>query len=73
MPTNVSAAAGSPADFDHYGQVLDALNRGDYFVSNREVLLPKTEIKQESRDGSPFGRNSLDVPLQFAEVIWVMG
>lgn len=36
--------------FDHYGQVLEVLNRGDYFVSTGEVLLPKTEIRRGSGD-----------------------
>ena len=58
-------------DFDHYGQVLGALNRGDYFVSSGEVLLPKTEIKEGSREQIVVRAEvTWTFPLQFAEVVW---
>ena len=58
-------------DFDHYGQVLEALNRGDYFVSTGEVLLSKTEIKQDSRNEIAVRAEIVwTFPLQFAEVVW---
>jgi hypothetical protein len=58
-------------DFDHYGQVLEALNHSDYFVSTGEVLLPKTEIKQGSRNEIVVRAEvTWTLPLQFAEVVW---
>ena len=58
-------------DFDHYDQVLEALNRGDFFVSTGEVLIPKTEIKAASPD-QIVARAEVrwTFPLQFAEVVW---
>jgi len=35
-------------DWDHYGEVLEPLRRGDYFVSQGTVLLPTVKI---GRDG----------------------
>src|ERR1051326_6351302 len=35
-------------DFDHYGRLLDAVSRGDYFISMGEVLLPQVEISKTS-------------------------
>jgi hypothetical protein len=58
-------------DFDNYGRVIDALNRGDFFISTGEVTLPKVEIARD-----PAGRITARVeaqwtfPLQFAEVVW---
>jgi hypothetical protein len=58
-------------DFDNYGRVIDALNRGDFFISTGEALLPKAEITRDSA-----GRITARVeaqwtfPLQFAEVVW---
>ena len=58
-------------DFDHYGQVLEALNRGDYFVSTGEVLLAKTEIKQGSQEQIVVRTEiTWTFPLKFAEVVW---
>jgi len=58
-------------DFDHYGQVLEALSRGDYFVSTGEVLLARTEIKQGSGEQIVVRTDmTWTFPLKFAEVIW---
>ncbi len=58
-------------DFDHYGQVLEALSRGDYFVSTGEVLLAKTEIKQVSQEQIVVQTEiTWTFPLKFAEVVW---
>ena len=46
-------------DFDHYGQVLEALNRGDYFVSTGEVLLPKQRSNKGLEIKLSFGRKWL--------------
>ena len=60
--------------FDDYGQLLDAISRGDFFVSTGEVLLPEANI-------SPVGVDQIAVrahvrwtfPLKFAEVVWSDG
>ncbi len=47
-------------DFDHYGSLIDAVARGDDFVSTGEVLLPHHVISSQ-------GGNSLMVE---ARVSW---
>ena len=58
-------------EYDNYSQVLDALARGDYFMTTGEVLIPESHI-------TPAANDKLDVrmtaqytfPLRFAEVVW---
>jgi hypothetical protein len=60
--------------FDDYGQVLEALRQGRFFVSTGEVILPETTIDNKSND-------RIDVhlvakhtfPLAMGEVIWSDG
>ena len=57
-------------NFDHYEEILDAVSRGDDFVSTGEVLLTRSKI-------SPSG-DSLHIqidatstfPLRIAEIVW---
>src|SRR6185295_19251465 len=35
-------------DWDHYGDVLEPVRRGDYFVSQGTVLLPAVKITRNS-------------------------
>ena len=39
---------GELPDFDNYGRMLEAVSRGDYFISMGEVLLPEVEISKAS-------------------------
>lgn len=39
---------GALPDFDHYGRILEAVERGDYFISMGEVLLPQVDISKAS-------------------------
>jgi hypothetical protein len=43
---------GSLPDFDHYGGLMDAVSRGDYFISTGEVLLPQVEVSRASASRS---------------------
>ncbi len=62
--------ADSLPGFENYGQLLEPMRRGDFFVTTGEVLLPFWEISG--------GREQIDVqlgvrstfPLRFAEVVW---
>jgi hypothetical protein len=60
--------------FDDYGQVLDALRQGSFFVSTGEVLLPEAAIDAKTND-----RINVHVvakhnfPLAMGEVIWSDG
>ena len=56
--------------FDQYGRMLDALARGDYFVSSGEVLLPETSISAAGGDVLARARVRWTFPLAFAEIVW---
>ena len=57
---------GELPDFDHYGRMLEAVSRGDYFISMGQVLLPEVEISKASpsvdQGQSP---GSVDLPACF--------
>ncbi len=60
--------------FNDYGTLLDAVARGEYFVSTGEVLLPSIRIADQ--DGDNISVNA-DVqwtfPLEIAEIVWSDG
>ena len=35
-------------DFDHYGRLLDAVAKGEGFISTGEIVLPSVSIEQDS-------------------------
>ncbi|MBS1829725.1 MAG: hypothetical protein JST93_30780 [Acidobacteria bacterium] len=57
--------------YDNYGAVLDAMAKGDFFVSTGEVLMPEHSIK-ETKPGTLHVTADLayTLPLQFAELVW---
>ena len=62
---------GDLPDFDHYGRMLDAVSRGDYFISMGEVLLPEIEIaKTPSTMITATARVKWTFPLAFGEIVW---
>ena len=62
---------GELPDFDHYGHMLDAVRRGDYFISMGEVLLPEVEISNASPSVIKVkARIQWTFPLAFAEIVW---
>ncbi|MFL6450505.1 MAG: hypothetical protein ACJ746_22920 [Bryobacteraceae bacterium] len=57
--------------FDNYGELLDAVARGDYFVSTGEVLLPSIRVSPQGDDGiSMDAEVSWTFPLNMAELVW---
>jgi hypothetical protein len=57
--------------FDEYGQVLDALSKGEFFVSTGEVLLPQTSITAGPSDEIIVRATvQYTFPLRLAEVVW---
>jgi hypothetical protein len=56
--------------WDQYGQVLERIAAGDYFITTGEVLLPETDV--QVRDGSVSARARVrwTFPLKFAEIVW---
>ena len=57
--------------FDQYGQLLDALRRGQFFMTTGEVLLPEVSIA-EGPGGSIRVRSRIrhTFPLEMAEIVW---
>ena len=58
-------------NFDHYGQLLAAVTKGDGFVSTGEVLLPSTLISSSGGDALEVQAEVTSTfPLRLAEVVW---
>lgn len=70
MNINYVRAAALPT-YDTYGTLIQTMEKGDFFVSTGEVLLPEHAIR-ETQPGklrvTADLRNTL--PLQFAELVW---
>jgi len=57
--------------FDDYGKLLGALQRGDFFTTTGEVLLPDVRIAQEKGGGIAVqARIQHTFPLEMAEIVW---
>jgi hypothetical protein len=62
---------GELPNFDNYGRMLEAVSRGDYFISMGEVLLPEVEISKASPSSiAATARVQWTFPLAFAEIVW---
>ena len=61
-------------DFDHYGQLLDVMAKGDGFISTGEILLPRATIRA-GRGNSIHVETAVDYtfPLWLAEIVWGNG
>jgi hypothetical protein len=58
-------------DFDHYGRLLDALAKGDGFVSTGEILLPRAAIIGGRGDSIHVKTDiGYTFPLRLAEIVW---
>lgn len=53
-----------------YGPIIDTLNRGDYFVSTGEVLIPSHGMTGTGRNAVLNADVRWTFPLDFVEVIW---
>ena len=56
--------------FDHYGELLDAIAKGDYFISTGEVVLPAVEWKPDGHRLKVHVSASYTFPLNMAEIVW---
>ena len=70
MNINYVRAAALPT-YDRYGELLDTMRKGDFFISTGEVLMPDHSIR-ETQAGKLRASAELryTLPLQFAEVVW---
>ena len=56
--------------WDNYGQVLDRIAAGDYFITTGEVLLPEVSVQPASGGIAVRARVRWTLPLKFAEIVW---
>ena len=62
---------GELPSFDNYGRMLEAVSRGDYFISMGQVLLPEVEISKASPAAiAAKARVQWTFPLAFGEIVW---
>jgi hypothetical protein len=58
-------------DFDHYFSLLDAVAKGEGFISTGEIMLPSASIKPGSADMLDIQATvGYTFPLRLAEVVW---
>ncbi|HMJ60529.1 MAG TPA: hypothetical protein VK493_02160, partial [Bryobacteraceae bacterium] len=58
-------------DFDHYGRLLDAVAKGDGFVSTGEIVLPRAAITAGGGDSIHVKTEiNYTFPLKLAEIVW---
>ena len=57
-------------DFDHYGDMVDALARGDGFITTGEVLLPDFSISGSPDEITVKARVQWTFPLAVADIVW---
>lgn len=57
--------------FENYGEIMNSIARGDFFISTGEVLLPEVQLKPQGEENIAVrARIKWTFPLQFAEVVW---
>ena len=57
--------------YDRYGELLDAVARGDSFISTGEILIPDAEVKGGAGDVVTAAATvSYTFPLRLAEIVW---
>lgn len=57
--------------FDHYGDLLNAVARGDFFTTTGEILLPESKIQAGAGDAvQVHALVDYTFPLAMAEVVW---
>jgi hypothetical protein len=56
--------------YEHYGELLDAVARGDGFITTGEVLIPDAKISGEGEVISATVTVDYTFPLRMAEIVW---
>jgi hypothetical protein len=70
MNVNYVRMPGLPT-YDNYGQLLNAVAKGDFFITTGEVLLPEVNISTADPDAISVKANVINTfPLQMAEIVW---
>ena len=56
--------------YDHYGDLLDALARGDSFITTGEILIPDAELRATGETVDARVKVNYTFPLRMAEIVW---
>src|SRR5579862_583289 len=56
--------------FDNYGRLLDAVERGDFFMTTGEILLPTVRVQDKAGKIAVEAKAQFTFPLEMAEVVW---
>jgi hypothetical protein len=69
---NINYVRGSQLPgYDNYGEILDTMRKGDFFMSTGEVLMPEHSIRETQAGKLRATANvRYTLPLQFAELVW---
>ncbi len=68
-PVNYVKVA-SPPGIDNWKPIIDAMKRGDYFVTSGEVLIPSWSVQGTGNQRTVVADVEWTFPLEFAEVVW---
>ena len=60
----------SVPSYDNYGQILEAVAKGDYFISTGEVTIPDAQLKGSGDTVTASGTVDYTFPLHMAEIVW---
>lgn len=56
--------------FDNYGRLLEAVERGDFFISTGEILLPSLRVHGDQGKIAVEAETQYTYPLEMAEIVW---
>ncbi len=56
--------------YDNYGQILDTVARGDYFISTGEVVIPNAQLSGSGENVTANVTVDYTFPLRMAEIVW---
>ena len=59
--------------YDHYGELLDAVAKGDYFISTGEIVMPDYTLAGKGDSITASVSVDYTFPLRMAEIVWGNG
>ena len=60
----------APPKIDDWTPIIDAMKRGDYFVTSGEVLIPSYSLKGSGNERQVVADVEWTFPLEFVELVW---
>jgi hypothetical protein len=68
-PVSYIKTAGTPTA-DNWQPIVDAIKKGDYFVTSGEILIPSYSVQGTGNQRTISADVEWTFPLEFAEVVW---